>query len=75
MKILNQCILNMLRYVHSLKVISNICEIRTMKANSVRILCAQSLVNIMSFYDIGLIIKAKSMNPLFLIDEIDKMEK
>ena len=56
-----KCILNMLRYVHSLKVISNICEIRTMKANSVRILCAQSLVNIMSFYDIGLIIKAKNI--------------
>ena len=56
----SKCILNMLRYVHSLRVISNICEIRSMKANNVRILCAQSLVNIMSYYDTGLIIKAKN---------------
>ena len=55
----SKCILNILRYVHSIKVISNICEIRSMKANNVRILCAQSLVNIMSFYDTGLIVKAK----------------
>ena len=57
----SKCILNLLRYVKSIKVISNICEIKTMKANSVRILCAQSLVNIMCFYDIGLIEKAKNI--------------
>ena len=57
----SKCILNLLRYVHSLKVIYNICEIKTMKANNVRILCAQSLVNIMSFYDTGIIIKSKNI--------------
>ena len=57
----SKCILNLLRYVKSIKIISNICEIKTMKANSVRILCAQSLVNIMCFYDIGLIGKAKNI--------------
>ena len=57
----SKCILNILRYVNSIKVISNICENKIMKANSVRILCAQSLVNIMSFYDTGMIIKAKNV--------------
>ena len=57
----SKCILNILSYVHSIKVISNICEIKTMKANNVRILCAQSLVNIMSFYDTNIIIKAKDI--------------
>ena len=56
-----KCILNLLRYVHSLKVIYNICEIKTMKANNVRILCAQSLVNIMGFYDTGIIVKSKNI--------------
>ena len=57
----SKCILNILRYVHSIKVISNICEIKSMKANSVRILCAQSLVNIISYYDINIIIKVKNI--------------
>ena len=57
----SKCILNIIRYVHSLKVISNICEVKTMKANNVRILCAQSLVNIISFYDSGMINKAKNI--------------
>ena len=56
-----KCILNILRYVHSLKVVNNICEIKTMKANNVRILCAQSLVNIMSHYDTGIIVKSKNI--------------
>mgnify|MGYP002622171292 CR=1 FL=1 len=57
----SKCILNILRYVHSIKVITNICEIKSMKANSVRILCAQSLVNIISYYDTNIIIKAKNI--------------
>ena len=57
----SKCILNILRYVHSIKVISNICEIKSMKANSVRILCAQSLVNIISYYDTNIIIKVKNI--------------
>ena len=57
----SKCILNILRYVHSIKVITNICEIKSMKANSVRILCAQSLVNIISYYDTNIIIKVKNI--------------
>ena len=57
----SKCILNILRYVHSIKVITNICEIKSMKANSVRILCAQSFVNIISFYDTNIIIKVKNI--------------
>ena len=56
-----KCILNIVRYVRSFKVISNICEIKTMKANSVRILCAQCLVNIISYYDNNFIIKSKDI--------------
>ena len=57
----SKCILNILRYVHSIKVMSSICEVKSMKANNVRILCAQSLVNIMSFYDESLINKLKNV--------------
>ncbi len=58
----SKCILNLLRYVKSIKIISNICEIKTMKANNLRILYAQSLVNIICFYDdIGLINKEKNI--------------
>ena len=57
----SKCILNILRYVHSIKVITNICEIKSMKANSVRILCAQSLVNMISYYDTNIIIKVKNI--------------
>ena len=57
----SKCILNIVRYVHSLKVISNICEMKTMKANNVRILCAQCLVNIISYYDNHFIIKSKEI--------------
>ena len=57
----SKCILNIVRYIHSSKVISNICEIKAMKANNVRILCAQCLVNIISYYDNNFIIKSKDI--------------
>ena len=57
----SKCILNIVRYVHSLKVISSICEIKTMKANNVRILCAQCLVNIISYYENNFILKSKDI--------------
>ena len=57
----SKCILNIVRYVNSLKIISNICEIKTMKANHVRILCAECLVNIISYYENNFIIKSKDI--------------
>ena len=57
----SKCILNIVRYVPCIKVIYNICEIRTMKANNVRILCAQCLVNIISYYENIFIIKNKDI--------------
>ena len=57
----SKCILNIVRYVNCIKVITNICEIRVMKANSVRILCAQCLVNIISYYDNAYIIRTKDI--------------
>ena len=57
----SKCILNIVRYVQCFKVINNICEIKTMKANNVRILCAQCLVNIISYYENNFIIKSKDI--------------
>ena len=57
----SKCILNIVRYVNSLKVISSICENRTMKSNNVRILCAQCLVNIISYYENNFILKSKDI--------------
>ena len=57
----SKCILNIIRYVQCFKVINNICKIKTMKANNVRILCAQCLVNIISYYENNFISKSKDI--------------
>lgn len=57
----SKCILNIVRYVNSIKVISSICEIRVMKSKSVRILCSQCLVNIICYYDNSYLIKTKDI--------------
>ena len=57
----SKCILNIIRYAQCFKVINNICKIKTMKANNVRILCAQCLVNIISYYENNFISKSKDI--------------
>ena len=57
----SKCILNIVRYVNSIKIISSICEIRVMKSKSVRILCSQCLVNIICYYDNSYLIKTKDI--------------
>ena len=46
----SKCILNLVKYVTSIKVINNICEQKTMKSNFVRNICAQCILYIVSCY-------------------------
>ena len=55
----SKCILNLIKYIHSLKIINNICESKTLKSNNVRILCANCLLHIISNYDDNFLIKSK----------------
>ena len=57
----SKCILNIVRYVNSIKIITSICEIRVMKSKSVRILCSQCLVNIICYYENSYLIKTKDI--------------
>ena len=40
----SKCVLNIVNYVHSVKIITNICEQKILKANNVRVLVAQFLL-------------------------------
>ena len=53
----SKCILNIVKYVHSVKIIINICEQRTLKANCVRVLVAQCIYYIICLYKNNLILK------------------
>lgn len=53
----SKCILNLVKYVHSIKIIINICEQRILKANVVRVLVAQCMYYIICLYKKNLILK------------------
>ena len=53
----SQCILNIVKYVHSVKIITNICEQKILKANNVRVLVAQCIYIIICSYKFNLIQK------------------
>ena len=53
----SKCVLNIVNYVHSIKIITNICEQKTLKANNVRVLVAQCLYIVICSYKINLIQK------------------
>lgn len=53
----SRCVLNIVKYVHSVKIIINICEQRVLKANVVRVLVAQCIYYIMCLYKKNLIMK------------------
>ena len=57
----SKCILNIIRYINSIKMITNVCEQKTTKANAVRIIVAQCLVNIFCYYDNEFIIKTREI--------------
>ena len=46
----SKCILNLVKYVNSIKVITNVCEQKILKSNFVRNICAQCLAYITTFY-------------------------
>ena len=53
----SKCVLNIVKYVHSTKIIINICEQKGLKANNVRVLVAQCLYYIFCLYKKNIIIK------------------
>ena len=53
----SKCVLNIVNYVHSIKIITNICEQKILKANSVRVLVAQCIYIIICSYKFNLIQK------------------
>ena len=57
----SKCILNLVKYVNSIKVITNICEQKTMKSNFVRNICALCLVYIVTCYKKNLIAKTNQL--------------
>ena len=56
----SKCILNLVKYVNSVKIIINICEQKSMKSNYVRNVCAQCILYIMTCYRKNLIQKTLS---------------
>ena len=53
----SKCILNIVKYVHSIKIIINICEQKSLKSNNVRVLLSQCLFYIICLYKNNLINK------------------
>ena len=53
----SRCVLNIVKYVHSVKIITNICEQKILKANNVRVLVAQCIYIIICMYKYNLIQK------------------
>jgi hypothetical protein len=53
----SKCVLNIVKYVQSVKIIINICEQKVLKANVVRVLVAQCIYYIMCLYKKNLIMK------------------
>lgn len=53
----SKCVINIVKYVHSIKIITNICEQKILKANNVRVLVAQCIYIIICIYKFNLIQK------------------
>lgn len=56
-----RCILNLVKYVNTIKVITNVCDQKTMKSNFVRNICAQCILYIMTCYNKSLISKTNNI--------------
>ena len=57
----SKCILNLVKYVNSIKIIFNVCEQKSMKSNYVRNVCAQCILYIMTCYKKNLITKTQDI--------------
>ena len=53
----SKCILNLVKYINSIKIIINVCEQKSMKSNFVRNICSQCILFIMTCYKKNLIVK------------------
>ena len=53
----SKCVINIVKYIHSIKIITNICEQKILKANNVRVLVAQCIYIIICEYKFNLIQK------------------
>ena len=56
-----KCILNIIKYINSIRIIINVCEQKVSKANAVRIIVAQCLVDIICYYDSEFIVKTREI--------------
>ena len=65
----SKCILNLVKYVNSIKIIINVCEQKSMKSNYVRNVCAQCILYIMTCYKRNLISKTQQI----LLDTIKSL--
>ena len=57
----SKCILNLVKYINSIKIITNICEQKSMKSNFVRNICSQCILYIMTCYKKNLIEKTNQI--------------
>ena len=57
----SKCILNLVKYVNSIKIIFNVCDQKSMKSNYVRNVCAQCILYIMTCYKKNLITKTQEI--------------
>ena len=56
----SKCIINLVTYVNSVKIINIICEQKVAKSNYVRSICCQCILYMLSCYKTNLVVKAKS---------------
>ena len=52
----SKCILNLVKYVNSVKIINNICEQKNIKSNFVRAICSQCILYIVTCYKKNLLL-------------------
>ena len=57
----SKCILNLVKYVNSIKIINNICEQKNLKSNFVRIICSHCILYIMTCYKKNLLLNKVSI--------------
>ena len=65
----SKCILNLVKYVNSTKIIINVCDQKSLKSNYVRNVCAQCILYIMTCYKKNLISKTQQI----LLDAIKSL--
>ena len=57
----SKCILNLVKFVNSVKIINNVCEQKNIKSNFVRIICSQCILFIVTCYKKNLLLNKVSI--------------